>query len=805
MKPLVALMAAAGAVVLLASTGLSRGVVDLRVTQSTAASLSPAYCNAAHDVGRIALTVGNAGVIGTGFAPGGFSDCFTGEFLPSCRYPLESTSRYLWAAALWVGAIVGEDTLVSIGGDDLFVTGREFHPDLRPDGSLIYRSVIDPAGPAYDGAVSEQDYVAVYYDTCTTCNGLQNDPVDDRPHRPLHVKITQRSFAWSYRETEDFVLFDYSLENIGADNLGSLYFGLYVDADIHKVDGTSNAGHADDHSGFLRSAPNPLLPVSCIGTADINAAWTADNDGDFGGLGPVAAVPGVVAICPLSMPAESAEVSFNWWHGGFDPNLDFGPQGRSSFRIFSTGGLGSPLGDRDKYHVLSNGEVDYDQIRLAMIGGIDSIWLPPPVEVWPLAEGMDTRFVISVGPFDMAPGEIRHVPLALTVGDNFHTIPFGSSYLPYNPDQYLEHVDFGDLVRNAVIAGYVYDNPGVDTDGNGYAGDFELCDGDTIWYQGDGVPDWRAATAPPAPTLWIEPRRGALLLRWNGLASETAVHWLSREPVFEGYTVYLALDSSASAFSRIATYDVEDYRRYVWTPSVSDWVLTDSRITVRDAICRYAPLGCDDQDWHPVDFTRQVPYVMPDLPDSVFYFEPVGPNASRFGVETPFVKRYPDAPRPFYTAPEQVPPDSIDIYLTDDGYFKFYEYQYIVDELLAGETYWISVTAFDCGSLLTQAAPLESPILTCAQPALPLHSDSSCCRGLVGNVDCDQDEEADIADVMAIVSFLFIDGRSPCCLAESDINQSGGVDPTLEDITLGDIAYLIDHLFISEQPLPECL
>jgi hypothetical protein len=45
------------------------------------------------------------------------------------------------------------------------------------------------------------------------------------------------------------------------------------------------------------------------------------------------------------------------------------------------------------------------------------------------------------------------------------------------------------------------------------------------------------------------------------------------------------------------------------------------------------------------------------------------------------------------------------------------------------------------------------------------------------------------------------------CIAEADINQSGGADPVCDDITIGDIAQLIDYLFITQDPglMPDCL
>jgi len=45
------------------------------------------------------------------------------------------------------------------------------------------------------------------------------------------------------------------------------------------------------------------------------------------------------------------------------------------------------------------------------------------------------------------------------------------------------------------------------------------------------------------------------------------------------------------------------------------------------------------------------------------------------------------------------------------------------------------------------------------------------------------------------------------CLSEADINQSGGSEPTCDDITIGDISYLLDYLFITGPTLglSDCL
>jgi len=80
-----------------------------------------------------------------------------------------------------------------------------------------------------------------------------------------------------------------------------------------------------------------------------------------------------------------------------------------------------------------------------------------------------------------------------------------------------------------------------------------------------------------------------------------------------------------------------------------------------------------------------------------------------------------------------------------------------------------------------------------------------CCSGMVGNADGIGDDEPTLADIMAMVEFLFINNHPPACLAEADVNQSGGSAPLRQDITLGDIMRLVDYLYINHTPLPDCL
>jgi hypothetical protein len=91
---------------------------------------------------------------------------------------------------------------------------------------------------------------------------------------------------------------------------------------------------------------------------------------------------------------------------------------------------------------------------------------------------------------------------------------------------------------------------------------------------------------------------------------------------------------------------------------------------------------------------------------------------------------------------------------------------------------------------------------------------SGCCDGRVGNANGfgSYPNEVTISDIQLLVTAKFISSL-PCeqnltCLAEADVNQSGGAAPACKDITIADIQTLVNHLFIAgpaNAPLKSCL
>lgn len=764
----------------------------LAVKAPAPAANSIELCLAHHHTGHMVLSVTNSGVMGSFSRE--YTDYFTGEPLTTLEYPVGSGATYLWGGDNWLGGVVGTDTLVSTGADGWAVAGAELHPDGR---GMIYRSCLDSTSPGFDGARADQEYEAVYFDTCLSCTRYELDYLDRRLHRPLPVEIVQRSYSWAYPHTDDFVLLDYTVRNLGTDTIHSFYFGQYMDHDVSAPGQDANAAASDDLAGFLARC----LSTDCGVELPLNMAWIADNDGELQAI-PSERAPDIAGMRVLSL-SQGQAVSFNWWQNNGDINLDWGPQARASYRWFGTGGSGVPEGDRNKYHLLSDHEQDYDQFAITAISNSDSIWVPPPEYLeGSLATGTDPRYVLSTGPYELAPGQSIAVALAVVVGENLHTDRLNFQHLPYDPASYAAGLDFSNFIQNGLEAGWVYDNPGVDTDGDGYAGESITCGDSTVWISGDGVPDWRAVVPPPAPELWAEPTGEGILLHWYGLAAETSRDPIRRESDFEGYHVYLSSSQEGSDFVRVASYDRNDYYRYEWSDRLLDWKLSDHLFSFDETICRYAPGGCDDAAWYPDDFTRAAPYIMPNFPDSVFYFVQLGPNASRLGFETPIIRVYPDAPKPSETILANMPEDSAALYLTDEGRFKYYEYQLLLDGLIRDHLYRVAVTAYDRGPLAPDGVGLESALSKNVKMLTP--EGPACCTGLRGDVDCDGADEPTMGDIVRLVDFMFISSDSLCCIAEADVNGSGGWLPGEEDITLGDLAILISYLFIDEAPPPNC-
>ncbi len=677
--------------------------------------------NRVHDVGKLWLNVTNYGYFGNDgeTRAGSLPDPCTNEWAPQAEFPGGSGVQYLFQGGLWIGAMIKEEGFeyprvshglegwVASANNDFL--GQEFFPGYEPDHGIEERSTRQQAFNCLgdfissDSAVSEQDFIATYTDTSRLDpTGRLISTAKDGAHIPLGIKVTQKSYAWSYNYAQDFLLIDYEIENIANNFLKNLYIGLYVDADVGMV-GESER-HTDDICGFKKSFEYTPDGGSESINLTINTAYIADNDGRPPNVSSGAfSCPGVTGARVVRAPNPKLRTSFNWWISNQDETLDFGPAWRDDGSPGAwTASLGTPEDDARKYFVLSNREFDYDQVyvddpdyitqhpqefrsRFAApdappaesydwyIPGEDDN-TPPEVPA-DLADGYDTRYLISWGPlgiFDfideagnrvyrLNPGEKFTMTIAYVGGQNFH-----DRNNPQDTDTNLDPAkyDFSDFQYNADWAAKVYDNPMIDSNGDGWFGEdvgvdsvysdtigktVEFTDvwgvtrsyvyegpdeGETdgllqseedqngfrptfvdytynneLFDQGDGIADFQGPPPPETPVLSYEVTEDELTLVWHKFPSEDPnyVDPFSRLQDFEAYRVYVSNEGLENTFSFLAEFDVEDYGYY----------------SERDSLME-VPIKTTNPD-------TLDPTII-DGVGTVGYLQPVGPNVGLEGI-----------------------------------------------------------------------------------------------------------------------------------------------------------------------------
>ncbi|HWR82293.1 MAG TPA: hypothetical protein VN285_03225, partial [Candidatus Deferrimicrobium sp.] len=743
MSGFVRVIAAACSCAVCLSTALARNVDynNKAYTPPTAAAIrfDRGACLPIHNTGKLVLHAGWDAGIGGGYHPSDLRGCFTGgEFSHYSEYPKGSGVIYLMYTDVNVGGIIRFDTLVSTVGE---FTRAQYYD---------YLSTTDPSSPVYEGAVAQQEYITSVVDTFT--DGFERDFLDPRFHKPLFLELTSHSYSWSYEYADDFVLYQLDVHNIGRNTIQDAY--VMIEAYPAVTFTPTNRIPQGHLIGFRQTERSP---GTCESVDTLNLMWWADNDGDpvngaftenvaLDSAGDrVRSCPDVAAIHIIAPPSvagkqewRQATLSFNWHFPTFlGSPYDFGPRRHKNYRDFGTGGTGWPYGDRNMYYMISSGEIDYDQAFTAIFGPLNAEWLPPPAGLAPeIADGSANHGMLSIGPFDIGPGATLPIVYAFVAGENFHTDPHAVHNLPWDPWAYYDNLDFSDLAKNAIWAEWIYDNPGVDTDGDGDSGEYRVCASESTlvdsawvytraestWYKGDGVPDWKAAGPPPAPVFWLEPLVTGLRIRFNGQYSETTPDIFLRIVDFEGYRVYLGRDERVTSYSLVASYDRDDYDKYVWNRnSVPDpqWELYDFPFFLDSLRCLYGSgtNPCLDSAFDPLLYTPSEPYFHPAYPESAFYFVKHDFNTSELGVSTPIRKVYPDEPDPRLLPIDSLTPERY----TTEGYFKYFEYDLVVDNLLTTVPYWVNVTAFNFGAPKSKLWALETSKTAGASYAFPTH------------------------------------------------------------------------------------
>lgn len=646
-----------------------------------------------HDVGTVVPRVWNDGTISY------------------FEFPRGSGLQYLQISRPIFGAVLGADTLVTNGAHMLAET-FSYEP-LKLTTNRIGDTKYDP------DAVADQQFVAVFSDTSVS-NSQTVDYIELRKHKPIGLEFHQTSYSWSAGFGASFIIVDSWIKNISLHAIGSGYVGLHVNSAVlynpleHEDPGTNDTG--DDIVGFLG-----VVPGISKGSLDtINVAWNADNDGNpsaprtsFARSSPT----GVMGVRVLRVP-QGGRYSFNWWahYGGLATPYNWGPSKREH-RVGHGGSVGLPIGDRGNYATMSNGETDYDQ-PFSAIDFQNQGWSPPPPDAQfaaLLAEGAEVHYILSYGPLPtLLPGDSVPLTVAFIGGARFHRYP-SNPFWAASPGEYMGRLDFSDLIRNARWADWVFDNPGVDTDGDGNRGRAYLVDCndngcDSVFYKGDGIPDFRGPSPPPAPRIDVTTEPSRVVLRWHGAMTEGYTNPFSMTRNFEGYRVYLGLHDRDDDFSLVATWDKEDFNRFAFDARAGQW----SQISYPSTAAEWRAILSDNQ-FDPLAYS--VPSLNSAYRDTILdttrnaageilsiewrerysYWSPEGPNRGN---------DYTDSGQQETNAIQRVGERDTVIAGTPLTYGV---YELHLAGLNPGIPMFCAVTALDFGDYRSAADPMESP------------------------------------------------------------------------------------------------
>lgn len=395
-----------------------------------------------HSANKLYLTITNWGFYGSRRGDDTPLYCITdelGECLPSAEYPGESGIEYLFQGALWIGAVVEGDTLVSLGTDGWMSDWNQFYPGNLASDS-IYRlstSGVDDT-LTIDGrefiARSDQDYISRFTDVLT----------DDDYVPPEHlsggirgIKIIQRSSAWDVDSLDNVIFIQQEIKNISDRTFRNLYIGMYIDGDCGHID--MPAYMMDDLTGYIEEH----VDSASGDTTDIFTAWLADNDGDPEDSTYNDSTSPTGALGLVFLNDEDFDHSYHWWFSNTDESLDWGPW----LEVNDRGWDGTPSGLKRKYQLMSNGEIDFDQCKLPSYYEDSTDW------VWStlsghfasnIADGYETKFLHSVGPLNLPAGEKKTLNFAIFVAESFHTNPLNTG-----DDLDCSEYNYSTIIKNA--------------------------------------------------------------------------------------------------------------------------------------------------------------------------------------------------------------------------------------------------------------------------------------------------------------------------------------------------------------------
>ncbi|MBU2470850.1 MAG: hypothetical protein KKF20_00380, partial [Bacteroidetes bacterium] len=238
-----------------------------------------------HDVGKVRQVITNTGWLNAKFDP-----LFSYPGLINCEYPPGSLEEHITEGGPWVGAVLGNDTLVSV------IRGEqgEFYPsDASWDTIWVVKrgdtvDIGDPANPYWKNyvGVSDQDFVCRY-------NDYNPVSLKKSDHKPLYLEVIQNSYAWGSLPLDEIIVVNYHVISTKY-NLERVFLTNWMNGNVGY--GLSDAHGLDDETYFDRHR-----------TLAICTDLPGGEDGDA--IGPI----GQRSYFPE--PIAGSVLTFIWYNG----------------------------------------------------------------------------------------------------------------------------------------------------------------------------------------------------------------------------------------------------------------------------------------------------------------------------------------------------------------------------------------------------------------------------------------------------------------------------------------------------------
>jgi hypothetical protein len=435
--------------------------------------------------GNIGITITNYGTFGDGFVEQSPID------QPSCEYPKGSGIEHIFVGGLWVGGRTPAGTRVTTGAFNIPSLGGvnanfEFTNTAELTDRVIESSSLEDNKYYSPNAISHQDLRCDFSDTNITVPGTT---IPIPYHQPLGIAVHLETYAWNYPFADAFVIFNYTITNVGyggqKDTLKDLYVGMWADLVVRNTNITPPR------------VGSPFYLYAGVGYVDndsMKMVYCYDHSGDRGFSNSYVAMTLLGAESIKNDPSYQGEATHQWW-------------------LFSGG-------DTDEDRAPGDEASRYARMETSMTDNyfLANIFQKPG----------NRMSLVSTGPFaTLPPDSSINVVYAVVCAKEFGN----DNDIPANRDS--EKVK-KNLFENAGWAYRAY--YGEDTNRNGIL-DYLGTDSTEDVIPNGILDRYILPTPPTPPRLKVIPGDGKVTLRWDQRAEES-IDLISKLHDFEGFRIY---------------------------------------------------------------------------------------------------------------------------------------------------------------------------------------------------------------------------------------------------------------------------